>query len=96
MNPGSESDSSRRLADTALSVVFAFLLYPMTVVPTGDRSNGGVIGFSLVVIASFYAWRALILNDRSPWLRRLFQLPLAALVTFTAIHEAFVQCVMLR
>jgi hypothetical protein len=85
--------SSRRLADTALAVGIAVLFYPLTIAPTGVGSNGGVLGFSSLVAASFFAWRALALNEGSPWLRRLLQVPLAAGVTYLAIREAFVRCI---
>ncbi len=86
-------EQSLRLGDTAAAAGIAFLFYPTTIAAIGIYSNGGVLGFGSLVIASLFAWRALVLNMRSSWLRRLLQLPLAALVTFMAILDAYAQSV---
>lgn len=76
---------------TAGAAAIAFLFYPMTIAPTGNLSNGGVLGFGSLVVASVLAWRAFTLS-KSPWLRRLVQLPLTALISYMAIKDALCQC----
>lgn len=93
MKVEAHKEQSLRLGDTVAAAGIAFLFYPMTIAPIGTASNGGVLGFGSLVVASFFAWRAFALNMRSPWLRRLLHLPLAALLSFMAIHDAFAQCV---
>ncbi len=91
MNSTIDTTSSSRFGDTVAAVLLAFLFYPMSIAPTGVFSNGGLIGICSLVAAAFFSWRAFLLNRRSSWLRRLLQLPLAALLTYLAIREAFVQ-----
>lgn len=64
----------------------------VTIAAAGGASNGGARGLGMLAFGSFLAWRAFSLIRRSPWLRRLLQLPLTAIVTFMAIHDAFAQC----
>ena len=47
-----QSEPSRHLTATLVSVVILALFYPMTIAPTGTLSNGGVIGFGSLVIAA--------------------------------------------
>ena len=93
MNAETHVEMSLRLGDTAAAVTLAFLFYPMTIAPIGVASNGGVLGLGSLIVASFCAWRALALNLRSAWLRRLLHIPLAAFITYMAIQDAFVQLV---
>ena len=88
-----DTSGSCRLGDTVAAVLLALVLYPMSIAPTGVSSNGGLIGICSLVAAAFFSWRAFHLNRRSSWLRRLLQLPLAAILTYLAIREAFVQIV---
>ena len=74
-------------------MAIALLFYPMTIAGIGSASNGGVIGLGSLVIASALSWRAFSLNKTDRWVRRLVQLPVTALVTFMAIHDAYCQCV---
>jgi len=84
---------SKHLGITAGSIAIALLFYPMTITPIGAASNGGILGLSSLVIASALSWRAFALNRISPRMRRLIQLPVTALVTFMAIHDAYCQYV---
>lgn len=85
--------SSRHLGATAVAVAITVVFYPMTIAPIGAASNGGVIGFTSLVVASGLSWWAFALNKGSPWVRRLIQLPVTALVTYMAIQDAYAQCV---
>ncbi len=76
---------------TVAAAVIAFLFYPMTVAPLGGASNGGALGLTALTISLVLSWRAFALNRVSPWLRRLIQLPIAALVTYLAIADALTQ-----
>ncbi|MCK5851382.1 MAG: hypothetical protein KAH23_10745, partial [Kiritimatiellae bacterium] len=88
-----EITQSRHLGATAGALAIALVFYPMTIAGIGDASNGGVLGFGSLVIASGLSWWAFALNTSSPWVRRLIQLPITTLVTFMAIHDAYCQCV---
>ena len=76
---------------TAAVVVLAFLFYPMTLAPLGNDTNGGTLGLGSLVVASALAWRAFLFNTINPWLRRLVQIPLTAIVTYMVIAEVVVQ-----
>ena len=88
-----KSESSRHLSATVAAIGIAMVFYPMTIAGIGSASNGGILGFGSLVIASGLSWWAFALNRKSPWLRRLLQLPITALVTFMAIHDAYGQSV---
>ena len=84
---------SPHLAETFVAAGIAFCFYPMTIAPIGVASNGGALGLASLVVALVFAWRAFALNTKAPWLRRLVQLPLAALVMFLAMSDAYWQLV---
>jgi hypothetical protein len=44
-----KNESSRHLAATVAAVMLAYLFYPMTIVPVGDTSNGGILGLGSLV-----------------------------------------------
>jgi hypothetical protein len=81
----------RHLGGTVGALTIAFVFYPVTVAGIGTFSNGGVLGLSSLVIASVLAWRSFALNKEFHWIRRLFQLPVTAIVTFMASWDAFCQ-----
>ncbi len=85
--------SSYHFAATAAAVAIALVFYPMTIAPTGATANGGLLGFLSLVIASGFSWVAFASNRKSAWVRTLIQLPVTALVTFMAIHDAYCQSV---
>ena len=85
--------SSRHIFSTVASVAIAIVFYPMTIAPTGATANGGILGLTSLVIASAFSWWAFALNTESPWIRRLIQLPITALITFMAVHDAYCQYV---
>ena len=93
METQAHKEQSLRIGDTAAAVGIAFLFYPLTIAPIGPASNGGALGLGSLVIALLLAWRAFALNMKSPWVRRLVHLPLAAVVTFMVIHDAYAQFV---
>jgi len=84
------------LVPTIVALGLAFIFYPMTLVPLGNATNGGILGLVSLIIASGLAWYAFTLNTINPWLRRLFQLPLAAIITQLLIDEVVVQCHLAR
>lgn len=84
--------SSRHLASMVTAIAIVLLFYPTTIAPIGALSNGGLKGFSSLVIASGFSWWAFLCNRKSPWIRRLIQLPVTALITFMAISDACRQC----
>jgi hypothetical protein len=88
-----EVRQSRHLGATVGALAIALAFYPLTIAPIGPASNGGILGFGSLVIASFLSWWAFARNTSAPWIRRLFQLPVTVLVTFMAIHDAYCQCV---
>ena len=81
------------MGDTVAAVLLAVVLHPMSIAPTGVSSNGGLIGICSLLAATFFSWRAFCLNRRLSWLRRVLQLPLAAILSYLTIREALVQIV---
>lgn len=86
-----KGESSSHLVATVAAVAIAVVFYPMTIAPKGATANGGFLGLTSLVLASTLSWRAFALNSKSPWIRRLIQLPVTALVSFMAIHDAYCQ-----
>jgi hypothetical protein len=85
--------SSLYMGTTAGAIAIVFLFYPWTIYPIGASSNGGALGFGSLIAASGLSWWAFTSNSRSPWLRRLVQLPVTAFVIFMAIYDAYAQWV---
>lgn len=90
MPPESAKDPSFRLEDTLMTLAITFICYPLLVAGIGIFSNGDPFGLGFLVAACWYAWRAFVLNTKSPWLRRLVQMPLVIVVTYQAIHNGIV------
>ena len=88
-----KSESSRHLTTTCAAIAIAFLFYPMTIAAIGVAANGGILGFGSLVIASCLSWWSFALNRKFLWFRRSIQLPITALITFMAIHDAYCQSV---
>ena len=90
----SEMTSHRDRSCVGSTFAAAFLtlvVYPATVVAIGSGSNGGLPGLAVLGLAAVLAWRAFGKNHERPWLRRLVQLPLAALTSYSLIAEATFQ-----
>jgi hypothetical protein len=88
-----EITGSRYLAFTVGALGIVFLLYPATVAGIGPASNGGILGLGFLVIASSLSWWAFSHNRVDPWMRRIVQLPVTAVVTFLAMRDAFCQSI---
>lgn len=86
-----KNPNSRHLQATGISLLITFILYPMTIAPTGSTSNGGALGLGLLLVATGLSWSAFLRNRNSKWVRRLVQLPIAALILFSAFHDAYCQ-----
>jgi len=71
------------------SIVFVF--YPMILASLGNHTNGGALGLGSLLIASVLSWRAFLCNRKTPWMRRLVQMPLTAFLTYLVIAEAVAQ-----
>jgi hypothetical protein len=79
------------LRSTIGAVLILVFFYPMTVAGIGTFSNGGFLGLSSLVIASWLAWRSFALNTTFTGLRRFVQLPVTAFITFMAFWDGFCQ-----
>lgn len=72
---------------TGVAFMIYFILYPTTVAPVGPWSNGGGLGLACLLTALLLSWRAFHLNTTSPWMRKFFQLPVTAVITFQFLHD---------
>ena len=88
-----ETKSSASWSLSFWSIAIFLVFYPMTVAPTGALSNGGVIGFSSLVIAAFLAWVAFVRERARPLNRWLIHMPIAALVTYFAVSDGLAQLI---
>jgi hypothetical protein len=64
----------------AVSLVI-LVFYPMTIAPTGPLSNGGILGFSALLVAMACSWTAFVRGRQRAVFRWLVLLPIAALIT---------------
>ncbi len=79
------------LPETLASFLF-LCLYSFIVPPMGGYINGGQLelGMGFLVVACLSGWRAFVVNTRSPWFRRLVQMPLVIAVSYEAIQYPIV------
>lgn len=77
---------------TVASLGILLVFYPMTIAPIGPLSNGGVLGFSSLVLAATFAWIAFVRQRSKVLLRWLVNMPIAAVATWTAMWDCFAQC----
>jgi|LakMenE01Jun11ns_1017448.scaffolds.fasta_scaffold9135219_1 hypothetical protein len=76
---------------TLVSLTIFFVIYPMTVSASRPLSNGGIIGFSFLLLASACSWTAFIRGRSRPYLRWILLLPIAMLVTWFAAWDGLAQ-----
>ncbi len=76
---------------TFVSLTILLVFYPMTVAPMGPLSNGGILGFTLLMVAGFCSWTACIRCRGNPNLRWYVLLPIAALITWFAAWDGLAQ-----
>jgi hypothetical protein len=86
-----KGEASSYLVTTLAAVAIAGVFYPMTIAPTGAAANGGFLGLTFLLLASALSWWAFARNSKAPWIRRLIQLPVTAMVSFMTIHDAYCQ-----
>lgn len=89
MNTNTKNPEVWPLASASLVILLVF--YPMTVAAIGPLSNGGVIGFSSLLVAGLCAWTAFIRCRSNLVLRWLAFLPIALLVTWFAAKDGLAQ-----
>lgn len=77
---------------TIASLGILLIFYPMTWAAIGPNSNGGILGFGLLVLASTFGWIAFVRQRSNLLLRWFLNLPIAAVVTWTALSDALAQC----
>lgn len=76
---------------TVISLGILLVFYPMTIAPTGPLSNGGILGLGSLILAATFAWAAFIRQRSMSLLRWLVNMPIAAMVTWTAIWDGLAQ-----
>jgi len=77
---------------TVMSLGILLVFYPMTIAPIGPLSNGGILGFTSLVVAATFAWVAFIRQRSKVLLRWLENLPIAVVVTWAAMRDGLAQC----
>ena len=76
---------------TSVSLVILLVFYPMTIAATGPLSNGGLLGFTSLLVAGVCSWTAFVRCRANPILRWIVLLPIAALVTWFAAWDGLAQ-----
>jgi hypothetical protein len=76
---------------TGVSIFILLFFYPSTIAAIGPLSNGGILGFSSLLIAAVCSWTAFIRSRSKPLLRWLVYLPIAAIVTWAAAWDGLAQ-----
>ena len=86
-----KGQESAFLGSTFAAAGIVFVFYPMILASLGNHTNGGALGLGSLLIASVLSWRAFLCNRKTPWMRRLVQMPLTAFLTYLVIAEAVAQ-----
>ena len=68
-----------------VSMVISVLLFGVYSVTSGSFYGGGLLGGFIMLASTLYAWRAFVLNTRSPWVRRFVKIRMVSFFTFILI-----------
>lgn len=76
---------------TGISLGILLVFYPATIAAVGPLSNGGILGFSALVVAATCSWTAFIRCRPKPLIRWLILLPISIIVTWAAVWDGLAQ-----